>query len=145
MKQTDFRILKDEEWLNDTIIDISLPAHVQEAVPSTHCYTTHVFDKLLEGEGAYNFQEVSDLSQRIGQRIEGGLFVFDNLFLPINVNSQHWLFQRVDIKNKLIELYDSKWVNTSNREYLTKMRYCLYDAAFNSTPANLQPILKTKN
>ena len=90
-----------------------LRLYVQEAVPSTHCYITYFFDKLLERDEGYNFQEVRDWSRRI----EGGIFALEDLVVPINVNNRHWLFLPVDIASKKIELYDS-----NNREYLTKMR-----------------------
>lgn len=60
-------------------------AHLQEAVPITHCYKTHFFETFLEGDLGYNFQEASRWSQRINQR-QGGLFALNDLFVPINAN-----------------------------------------------------------
>ena len=48
--QSDFSRLNGDTWLNDSIIDIFLQATVQDTVPGGHCYTSHFFNLLEEGE-----------------------------------------------------------------------------------------------
>ena len=48
--QSDFSRLDGDEWLDDAIIDMFLRATVQNTVPRVHCYTSHFFNILDEGE-----------------------------------------------------------------------------------------------
>ena len=48
--------------------------------------------------------------------------------MPINIGNWHWVFIRVDMSCKAIELYDSQgYVKPGNRQYLRDMRNYLYD------------------
>ena len=77
--QTDFRRLKDGDWLSDDTLNPFLKKYVQDAVPLTHVFQTHFFTRLREG-GEYRYRNVARwgrrinqrLSQRIGEHVVGG-------------------------------------------------------------------------
>ena len=101
-----------------------LRATVQDTVPRVHCYTSHFFNILDEGEyvgfgprgtppdtpntpreelQASSFRGVNNWSRHM----DGGIDNVDDLFVPINVRNIHWLFLYVDFRKKTIRLYDS--------------------------------------
>jgi len=71
---------------------------------------------LVEGAGrrTYSFEAV----RNDDSRIEGGLSSLDELYIPINVNNVHWIFIRVAMANKTIQLFDSQGTNNAHMKYL---------------------------
>ena len=72
------------------------------------------------------------ISQRLREEIDGhivdGWDRLKVLYVPINIGNWHWVFIRVDMACKAIELYDSQGsVKPGNRQYLQDMRNYLYD------------------
>ena len=51
----------------------------------------------------------------------------DELYIPINVNNVHWIFIRVAIMDKTIQLFDSQGVNTENEKYLQAPENYMYE------------------
>ena len=61
-------------------------------------------------------------------RIEGGLASLDELYIPINVNNVHWIFIRVAMANKTMQLFDSQGMNNKNMKYLQATEHYMYEA-----------------
>ena len=127
--------MRDGDWLSDDTLNPFLLKYVQDAVPLTHVFQTHFFSRLREG-GEYRYRNVERwgrrisqrLSRRIGGHIEDGWERLRVLYVPINIGNWHWVFIRVDMRHKAIELYDSQGsVKTGNIQYLQDMREYLYD------------------
>ena len=106
-----------------------LRATVQDTVPGVHCYTSHFFNILDEGEyvGLGTRGTSSDASKtpcadlqtssfrvvnNLSSNMDGGIANVDDLFVPINVDNIHWLFHHVDFREKAIRLYNSLGSNT---------------------------------
>ena len=80
------------------------------------------------------------MSQRIGEHTVDGWERLRVLYVPINIGNWHWVFIRVDMRRKAIELYDSQGsVKPGNRQYLQDMRQYLYDKLTKDTPENRRP------
>ena len=61
--------------------------------------------------------------------ISFGLSALDDMFVPINVDRSHWIFLRVDFRERKISLYDSMGsADPRNRKFMAAMRRYLYDA-----------------
>ena len=55
----------------------------------------------------------------------------DVMFVPINVDRSHWIFLRVDFRERKINLYNSMGsANPRNRKFMAAMRRYLHDADF---------------
>ena len=62
-----------------------------------------------------------------GCRIRGGLAELSVLYVPINIDNNHWIFIRVDVLQKQAELYCSfAMKNHENLKYLTAMMKYIY-------------------
>ena len=80
---------------------------------------------LAEEEQPFSFREVQDWSDNI----DDGMFNLQDIFVPINVNNEHWLLLQVDFREKGIRLYDSmRSVNPKNRKYLSSIQKYIYDS-----------------
>ena len=125
--QSDFSRLKGTEWLTDNIIDMFLQVSVQDVMPQTHCYTSHCSSKVLSESGdnvIYDYSKIVCWSDHI----DGGLFNLDQLFIPINIKDEHWIFVRVQFKSKTIEIYNSFGSpNHHYQKYFWAMRTYLYN------------------
>ena len=139
--------MRDGEWLSDDTLNPFLLKYVQDAVPLTHVFQTHFFSRLREG-GEYRYRNVERwgrrisqrLSRRIGEHIEDGWKRLRVLYVPINLGNWHWVFIRVDMRRKAIELYDSQgYVKPSNRQYLHDMKQYLYDELTKNLPQDSRP------
>ena len=68
------------------------------------------------------------LRQRIGKHIVDEWKRLEVLYVPINIGNWHWVFIRVDMSRKAIELYNSQgYVKPGNLQYLRDMRQYMYD------------------
>ena len=144
IKQTSFRRLRDGEWLNDETINPFLLKYVHDAVPLTHCYSTHFFTRLRPPGGDYCYSNVTQWSRRIGTLTEDGWNGLRVLYVPINIGNMHWVFIRVDMRRKAIELYDSQgYCKPSNRQYLNNMKRYLYDELIENLPQNSRPTFES--
>ena len=89
-------------------------------------YSTYITEKLFSGkedEDPYAFNEVRMWSNRI----VGGIASQEELYIPINVNRNHWNFIRIKMKEKVIELWDSLGERVSNDKLLkTAERFIKY-------------------
>ena len=75
-----------------------------------------------------------------GRRIRGGLAKLKALCVPINIGNNHWIFIRVDVLQKQIELYCSfAMKNHENKKYLTAMMRYIYDELHKDTLESQRP------
>ena len=80
------------------------------------------------------------MSQRIGEHVVDGWDRLEVLYVPINIGNWHWVFIRVDMSRKAIELYDSQgYVKPGNRQYLQDMRQYLYDELTKNIQQDCKP------
>ena len=133
IKQSEFLRLRDGVWLNDTLIYCFLKKYVQDEIDQVYCFGTHFFTRLIELDGEYNYDRVKNWGRRFPKANPitgnpGGLAGLTTLYVPINIGNQHWIFLKVDVQGKKIELYDSwGYVNTNNAKYLWNMVRYVYD------------------
>ena len=74
-------------------------------------------EKLLSGENEddpYAFNEVQTWSDGI----VGGITSQEELYIPTNVNQNHWNFIRIKMKENVLELWDSLGERVSNDTFL---------------------------
>ena len=50
--------------------------------------------------------------------MEGGVASQDELYIPINAGQNHWNFARINMAEKVVELWDSLGVRSSNDKFL---------------------------
>ena len=119
------------QWLNNEVINfvgrILIAPRRSNTNSKAHVYSTYFMSRLLRGgpEGnEYDFHEV----RNDDDRIPGGLADLEELYIPINVGNFHWIFIRVHMRSKTIELYDSMGKKESNDHYLEHTRRYIYDA-----------------
>ena len=112
IKQSEFLRLRDGVWLNDTLIYCFLKKYVQDMIPKVYCLGSHFMTRLIELDGEYNYEHVKRWGRKFPKanlvtRDPGGLAALTTLYVPINIGNQHWIFLKVDVQGKKIELYDS--------------------------------------
>ena len=145
--QSDFRRLRDGDWLNDNTLTPFLKKYVKDAVPLVHVFPTHFFTRLRTG-GQYRFSNVERWGRRVSQRLReevdghivDGWDRLEVLYVPINIGNWHWVFIRVDMSCKAIELYDSQgYVKPGNIQYLRDMRRYMYDELTKNIQQDCKP------
>ena len=63
-----------------------------------------------------------------------------HLFVPININNQHWIFLVADMERQSIQMYDSfETVNPYNKQYMWALRRYLFDKKFNDVETEQCP------
>ena len=115
-------------WLSDNIIDFILRGIILPNLSEKHIYSTHFYSKLTgdndaEGQAGYTFAEV----QTWARRIQGGILNLEELYIPVNKNSNHWMVVRVNFPEKRVEAWDSlgptedahNCLETSSDTYMT--------------------------
>ena len=144
IRQTSFRRLKDGEWLDDETINPFLLKYVHDAVPLTHCYSTHFFTRLRPPGGDYCYSNVTRWGRRVRARIDDGWDGLRVLYVPINIGNMHWVFIRVDMQRKRVELYDSQgYCKPGNKQYLLDMTQYLYDELTRDLPQGSRPTFES--
>ena len=126
-------------WLSDDIIDFVLRGIVLPNLSGKHIYSTHFYSKLTGGNDdrgpeGYFFAEV----QTWARRIQGGILSLEELYIPINKNSNHWMVARVKFLEKRVEAWDSLGPTEDASAYLQNILRYVYDASTHAG-ANLPP------
>ena len=58
----------------------------------------------------------------------GGLGALYELYIPINLDNIHWIFIRVAMNSKTIQLFDSQGENDKNNKFLKAVKNYMYNA-----------------
>ena len=86
------------------------------------------FSQRLRENGVYNYENVRRRGRNFprGNPItgeSGGLAALKTLYVPIDISNTHWIFIKVDVGERQIELYDSFGrVVPDNNRYLGDMK-----------------------
>ena len=101
--------LDSNKWVIDMVIDEYFKILKKEYMQKPgrklkiHFYDTGFYTKLFEHDQSLKIQE----TVRQYARKSHTPFLYDKIFVPINVNNNHWLLAVIDINKKLISVYDS--------------------------------------
>ena len=131
ISQANFRRLDDDSWLDDTTIDVFLQAYVNDACDKARCTRARFMSALLADNVGNTDYAAEESARRNFSNVSwyAGYTGLDYLFVPINIDNQHWIFLRVNFLEREINLYDSMGsVVPSHRKYMAAMRRYLYDA-----------------
>ena len=96
----------------------------------------------------FSYEEVRNWGANIGYEVSEsgqniGLRSLAQLFVPINIANTHWIFLRVLIQQRRIELYDSYARRIpANRQYMEDMRKYLHLELNKHLPADERPLYK---
>ena len=123
-------------WINKKIIDYVVKTLIALGERSVRAYTSHFMDTLLgvhREKRGYNYSTV----ERYGRIVEGNIANLDELYVPINANSNHWNLIRVLTRKKEIELWYSLGPKiASNKTYLEAMLRYIYDELHRTAQTN---------
>ena len=110
LERQDMATLRPTKWLHDSIINFVRKAMIQprqgHGAAIVHVFSSHLMDKLLGDADStiqYDFAAVEGWCDRV----PGGVSCLDEIFIPVNLNGNHWNFIHVKMQEKRIELWDS--------------------------------------
>ena len=101
-----FDRLRPGTWLNDEVINFYckiLVNEVQKQGEKIHYFNSHFFSKLYSDKG-YCYENVKRWSRHIPGR---NIFELDKVFVPINVQNQHWILAVLFPQDQKIQIYDA--------------------------------------
>jgi hypothetical protein len=123
-----FKCLHTSAWLNDEIINFYLQILKQrdtelcqlhsDRKPS-YFFSSYFMAKLLEG-GCYSYKRVKRWAKGVD------MFAQDKIFVPINIQNNHWVLVVVYMQEKKIVYYDS--FKSSNTRYVNVILQWLQDS-----------------
>jgi len=119
-----FRRLRDGEWLNDEVIngymDLLFKNVLDRNLPKIHFYRTFFFTQLMDQKATntYTYNNVKRWSRHAPDE---NIFALNKLFIPINIERNHWFCVVVNFEKKIIQCYDS----IRGRGRMTEMIYIL--------------------
>ena len=124
MNQAEFATLRDKTWLTDAVLTFFLKAFVHDEAKGIHCLSSGFFKLIAHRNGGvYNYEEsVENFVRNQFNGYEKGLASVKQLLTPINISDHYWIFLRVKMEAKRIELYDSMGKNPENKGYMETMR-----------------------
>uniref|UniRef100_A0A060TIE9 ARAD1D46002p n=1 Tax=Blastobotrys adeninivorans TaxID=409370 RepID=A0A060TIE9_BLAAD len=96
----DLKTLRDQQWLNDNVIDFYLALVSARSQGKSFAFSTH-FYSTLEGPRGY------DGVARWAKRKKVDVTKLDYVFVPINRQNTHWCLAVVNNVDKRFEFYDS--------------------------------------
>jgi sentrin-specific protease 1 len=116
------RTLRPGVWLNDELICFYLRHclckwdealfNEQKVSKRSHFFNTHFWQSLhdqynpdLGVRGKYNYKNIKRWSKKIPGK---NIFDLERVFVPINVENQHWVLGVIHIEKMIIEFLDSK-------------------------------------
>ena len=104
--------LFDENWLNDEVIDY-MGAILQTQNENAMVFSSYFFTRLLTKE-KYDYNQVKKWWLKVSPAVR-------HLYIPINVDNNHWIFLRLDFVSKIIQLWNSmdESTTTPNQTYLS--------------------------
>ena len=135
MTHRELASLKEGTWMVDSPMTFFLKNYVQDADRRIYCYSSAFFKLLYRIGGQYRYEEVQGWSNAC----ENGIANIKELYVPINIGNYHWIFLRVSVEDKRIELYDSMGLNPENRQYMEDMRRYMYEELTAGIPEAQRP------
>ena len=145
--EREFASLRAATWLNDGPINFFFKICVADEARNIGCYSSGFFEMLYRrGEyDDFSYEEVRNWGANIGYEFSEsgqniGLRSLAQLFVPINITNTHWIFLRVLIQQRRIELYDSYARRIpANRQYMEDMRKYLHMELNKHLPEGQRP------
>uniref|UniRef100_A0A0N4ZN50 ULP_PROTEASE domain-containing protein n=1 Tax=Parastrongyloides trichosuri TaxID=131310 RepID=A0A0N4ZN50_PARTI len=104
IRQSDIKLLDNKNWINDTIFNFYLELIVERSkkslkYPKVYAFNTYFYKSLIDPKKGF----------KLVSRYTRGVNIFDMkyVFVPINVDDNHWCLAIIDIFKKEIRYYDS--------------------------------------
>jgi len=127
-----FRCLMPKKWLNSEVINFYMDLLQDKDTKifcmnfkkkTSHFFNTFFMSKLLPEKNKYNFEDVKRWTKYFK------VFEQDKIFIPININNNHWFLVVIYIEQKQIIYYDSIANNDRATLYLFTIAKWLKDEA----------------
>jgi hypothetical protein len=104
-------LLREDTWLNDAVINFYLIQCLQKSSETCLILSSFFYQKLMDEynttdqslQGKYNYEKVK--TWKCLRNIN--IFEKDKISIPINEEAYHWVLVVVDVRNKVIQHYDS--------------------------------------
>lgn len=94
--------LKDDGWLNDEIINYYIELLKESSTgQENHFHQTYFYGRLRDHEGSFCYENVKNWNKDVN------IFTFQNIFVPLHVNGDHWALAVIDMTTKRISYVDS--------------------------------------
>jgi Ulp1 family protease len=130
---TSLKTLNPSLWVTDEVINSFLlkVLHPSLRGNDTYFFNSFFFSSLLStgstgrNDPTYDFSAVSRWGNKL--RRKGGVLGLKELFVPINHQNVNWLFLRVHMAEKTIDLWDPQGRKRCNQLYLQTMLMYLGD------------------
>ena len=100
------KTLDNGMWLNDEIINYFFCLMNEHSVGvnnKCHFVSTSFYTKLMEGN-TYNYNNIKSWVRRW---TAGSIFSQHHIYIPVNINNQHWVLVVINFQHKKIQYYDS--------------------------------------
>jgi len=149
--QDKFAALQNGKWLNDEVVNASLhmykSMHRSDVKKPSHVFTSFFYARLAEMPGGYCYENVRRWTKwtptRPHMEVEGeqceqvlphaevegrkwlNLFLFNNIFIPVNILNHHWFLIVLVMEAKEVHIIDS--VGGDKSEYFTNICAWLRD------------------
>ena len=121
------RCLRDREWLVDEVVNFYLEKLQQCSEDNTRLkcasFNTFMYDKVFRAKGGYCYTR--NAKKWLWKKFKTTMLTYDKIFIPINLPNAHWMLAVVNIKEKLLQFYDSLAANGT--EYLNNLRKLIGD------------------
>jgi sentrin-specific protease 1 len=118
--QAKFSCLRDGSWINDEIINLMmmiLGAEYFTGARPSKIFTSFFFFNLEERDHGYNYSAVRRWTKyphgdefpckQVGTARWLNIFLFEKVYIPINVSNTHWFLCILDMDKKVIRFIDS--------------------------------------
>ncbi|CAF0720222.1 unnamed protein product [Brachionus calyciflorus] len=96
LKQEDINRLKPKIWLNDKLIDYFL-----------NLLAKHSYKKIFVFNTFFYFKLHRDGPNSVKTWVKENIFLYELAFLPININSNHWILCAIESQKCKVTIYDS--------------------------------------
>ena len=118
--QAKFSCLRDGSWINDEVINLMmmiLGAKYFSGARPSKLFTSFFFFNLAERDRGYNYFAVRRWTKyphgdefpckQVGTTRWLNIFLFDKVYIPINVSNMHWFLCVLDMRKKIVRFIDN--------------------------------------
>jgi Ulp1 protease family, C-terminal catalytic domain len=135
IKLRDFRSLKPQQWLLDTVIDLYLDLQHQDCNGAIGYAPVMCTQRLMLPENnnnratkEYNYAMYRDTwMNKSPEHQEKGIFAEKKTLFPINVGDNHWIGVVADFEKKELQYYDSLPPRDGSKELKMVWKYLEYE------------------